>query len=150
MYIYNVTKKASLQNWQPTHKQTDRLADKETHKQTNKPTHTYIFGKRLFDLIINEQRKWRNLTIDFWPRFKALLNQRLRQQICEFSDFSISTIFLIFSDNGIVFSENFYIGYICLDFFDPPFFVFYMIFKKLDQKICGKVSKFRNCMEAAM
>ena len=61
-----------------------------------------------------------------------------------FQIFQLSTIFLIFSDNRIVFSEKFYVGFICLDIFLSHFLVFCMIFKKLVQKIWGKTLKFHG------
>ena len=50
-------------------------------------------------------------------------------KIVSFPIFRFFTVFLIFSDNEIVF-----IGYLCLDIFLSHFLEFYMVFKKLDQK----------------
>ena len=52
-----------------------------------------------------------------------------------FKKYGLSTIFLIFSDTGIVFSGKFQMGHIFLDIFLRHFLVFYMIFKKFVQKI---------------
>ena len=66
---------------------------------------------------------------------RRLLRYEFLKIIVSFPIFQLSTIFLIFSDNRIVFSGKFYVGFICLDIFLSHFLVFYMIFKKLDQKI---------------
>ena len=55
-----------------------------------------------------------------------------------FQIFRISTIFLIFFGKEIVFSVKFYVDYICLNIFLSYYFGFYMIIKKLVQKIRGK------------
>ena len=58
-----------------THKHTHTLTHTHTH------THTYIFVRRVFFQCWSYiSKKNRDLTTDFWPRFKALLNQRLRKQ----------------------------------------------------------------------
>ena len=72
---------------------------------------------------------------------RRLLSYEFFKINVSFQIFQLSTIFLIFCDNRIVFSEKFYVGFICLDIFLSHFLVFYMIFKKLDQKIGGKLPK---------
>ena len=55
-----------------------------THSQTD--THTYIHFRQTtyFQCRPYKQRKWRNLTIDFWDRFNTSLNQRLTKQNRQF------------------------------------------------------------------
>ena len=57
-----------------------------THIHTNKQTHTHTSTDHIYT------KKNRNLTIDFWPRFKALLNRRLRKQNYNFDSLKSSNI----------------------------------------------------------
>ena len=71
-----------------------------------------------------------------------LLRYEFSKKNVVFPIFQLNTIFLIFSDTGIVFSVKFYVDYTCLDSFLINYLVFCMIFKK---KSCKKFAeKFQN------
>ena len=55
----------------------------------------------------------------------------------------LSTIFLIFSDCGIVFSGKFYVDYICLDIFLSHFWCFTWFLNNSCKKIQEKCQNFR-------